>query len=96
MTRFFAYIMTQPNEPDNHQARSNFIRQQKTCHRHDFVVKVADNFDENPDGIHGDVKSIHILNQIFVTTQENDEVPIIVRMILGVRVEQIPNERSVV
>ena len=60
----------------------NLIRQQTACHRHDFVVKVADNFDENPDGIHGDVKSIHILNQIFVTTQENDEVPSIVRMVI--------------
>ena len=74
----------------------NSIQQEKTCHQHDFVVKVADNFDENPDGIHGDVKSIHILNQIFVTTQENDEVPITVCMILSVRVKETPNGCSVV
>jgi hypothetical protein len=44
---------------------------------HNFVVKVADNFDINPDRLHGD-KSIHILNQIIVSTPENDEVTMIV------------------
>ncbi|CAF3933472.1 unnamed protein product [Rotaria sp. Silwood2] len=44
---------------------------------HNFVVKVADNFDINPDRLHGN-NSIHIMNQIIVSTPENDEIPIVV------------------
>ncbi|CAF3938297.1 unnamed protein product [Rotaria sp. Silwood1] len=44
---------------------------------HNFVVKVADNFDLNPDRLHGN-NSIHILNQIIISTPENNELPIVV------------------
>ncbi|CAF3390230.1 unnamed protein product, partial [Rotaria sp. Silwood2] len=44
---------------------------------HNFVVKVADNFDLNPDRLHGN-NSIHILNQIIISTPENNELPIVI------------------
>jgi hypothetical protein len=49
---------------------------------HHFLVKVADNFDINPDRLHGD-KSIHILNQIVISTPENDEIPNIVADVIN-------------
>ncbi|CAF3305789.1 unnamed protein product [Rotaria sp. Silwood2] len=52
-----------------------FIEHQQTeLVTHNFVVKVADNFDINPDRLHGN-NSIHILNQILISTPENDELP---------------------
>lgn len=67
----------------------NIARQRAETHQHNFLVKVADNYDQNPDGIHGDVKNIHILGQIFVSTVENDEIPAIIRNILDDMVNYI-------
>ena len=41
------------------------------------MVKVADNFDINPDGVLGN-NSIHILNQIMISTVGNSELKEIV------------------
>lgn len=57
-------------------------RKRAETHQQNFLVKVADNFDQNPDGIHGNVKNIHILGQILVNTAENDETPAIIRNVL--------------
>ena len=38
-------------------------------HHHEFASKAAENFDLNKDTLHGE-NSIHILNQIIVTTSE--------------------------
>jgi len=57
-------------------------KQQSSQFFHNFVVKVADNFDINPDQLHSD-KSIHILNQIVISTSDNDEIPIIFEHILN-------------
>ena len=64
-------------------------RQRKTHSRHDFVIKVADNFDHNPDSTHGNTDSIHILNQILVSTSENDEMPFIVERVLNDLVDDV-------
>lgn len=64
-------------------------RQRKTHSRHDFIVKVADNFDHNPDSTHGNADSIHILNQILVSTSENDETPFIVKRVLDELVNDV-------
>ena len=65
-------------------ARSRLVPNTFMCtHRHqapfshNFIVKVADNFDINPDRLHGE-NSIHLLNQIIVSTPENDELPVVV------------------
>ena len=60
----------------------SFTHQQTKSHRQNFLVKVADNFDYNPDGIHGTVHNIHILNQILVSTTENDETSAIVQQLI--------------
>lgn len=60
----------------------HFIQEKKSSHQHNFIFKVADNFDLNPDGLFGNMKNIHILNRILVTTQENDEIPIVVTQLL--------------
>jgi hypothetical protein len=57
----------------------NFTHQQTKSHQQNFLTKIADNFDYNPDGIHGNVNNIHILNQILVSTTENDETSLIVQ-----------------
>ena len=69
--------------------RFNFIHQQEKSHQHNFVIKVADNFDLNPDGAHGKMESIHILNQILVSTSENDEVPIIVSHLINDLIDHV-------
>jgi hypothetical protein len=60
----------------------NFTHQQSKSHHQNFLVKVADNFDHNPDGIHGNVNNIHILNQILVSTTENDETLLIIQQVV--------------
>ena len=67
----------------------NLFRQRGTHTRHDFVIKVADNFDHNPDSAHGNTGSIHILNQILVSTSENDEIPYVVKRILDDLVDEV-------
>ena len=67
----------------------NLSRQRKTHSRHDFVIKVADNFDHNPDSVHGNTGSIHILNQILVSTSENDEIPVVVEQVLSDLVDHV-------
>ncbi|CAF4064432.1 unnamed protein product [Rotaria sp. Silwood2] len=66
------------------------LRQNKKSSQylHDFAVKVADNFDLNPDTLYGN-NSIHILNQIIVSTSENDEIPTIVAHILDDVLDEI-------
>lgn len=48
---------------------------------HNFSLKVADNFDINPDTLYGN-SSIHILNQIIISTPQNDEIPTIVTHVI--------------
>jgi hypothetical protein len=67
----------------------NLSRRRKTYSQHDFVIKVADNFDHNLDSVHGNTGSIHILNQILVSTSENDEIPFIVEQVLKDLVDDI-------
>lgn len=64
-------------------------RQQTKSYQQHFLVKVADNFDLNPDGIHGNVNNIHILNQILVSTSENDEILSNVQQLLGDMVNDV-------
>ena len=64
-------------------------RQRSTHSRHDFVIKVADNFDHNPDSVHANTDSIHILNQILVSTSENDEMPFLVKRVLNGLVDAV-------
>ena len=65
-------------------ARSRLVPNTFMCaHRHqapfshNFIVKVADNFDINQDRLHSE-NSIHHLNQIIVSTPENAELPVVV------------------
>ncbi|CAF4125635.1 unnamed protein product, partial [Rotaria sordida] len=62
--------------------------QKNLIYSHDFTIKVADNFDLNPDTLYGN-NSIHILNQIIVSTPENDEIPFIVADVLRDVLNQI-------
>ncbi len=55
---------------------------------HNFVLKIADNFDINPDTLYGN-NSIHILNQIIISTPENDEIPNIVEDVLNGVLDEI-------
>ncbi|CAF3609298.1 unnamed protein product, partial [Rotaria socialis] len=55
--------------------------QNKSTNAQEFSIKIADNFDLNPDTLHGN-KSIHILNQIIVSTSKNDEILTVVADIL--------------
>lgn len=48
-----------------------------------FIIELADNFDLNPDG---NVRNIHILNQIFVSTEDNDEIATSVQSLLQDRI----------
>ena len=66
-----------------------FFGQRKEKHEHNFLIKVADNFDHNPDGIRGDMNSIHILNQILVSTPENDEASMIIEDIVNGMVNDV-------
>lgn len=60
----------------------DFIQEKKRSYNHHFIIKVADNFDLNPDGVRGNTNNIHILNRILIKTPENDEIPIIVAQIV--------------
>ncbi|CAF1624401.1 unnamed protein product, partial [Adineta ricciae] len=64
-------------------------KEKSSTYSQNFIFKVADNFDINPDTLYGN-NSIHILNQIIVTTSENDEISIKVRDI----VDDLLNETS--
>lgn len=45
------------------------IQRNLRTNHHEFAIKVADNFDLNKDTLHGE-NSLHMLNQIIVTTPE--------------------------
>ena len=53
------------------------------------MIKVADNFDYNPDGVYGNIGNIHILNQILVMNPDNDEIPNIVETIVKKLVDDV-------
>ncbi|CAF3953138.1 unnamed protein product, partial [Rotaria sp. Silwood1] len=67
-----------------------YPRQEISPGDHNFVVKVADNFDINPDRLHGN-NSIHILNQIIISTPENNELPAMITDCVNDLLDKIMN-----
>lgn len=67
----------------------DFIQEKKRSYDHHFIIKVADNFDLNPDGVRGNTNNIHILNRILVKTPENDEILIAVGQVLENLMEDV-------